>query len=96
MNPHTHKAYMFYVYLIKSSKTGQLYIGCTGNLNKRINEHNLNLNFSTKNKGPFILIYFEGYKNKSDAFQRERNLKLRANALTGLKKRIRESLGEAL
>ena len=87
---------MFYVYLIKSQRTQQLYTGCTADLVKRISEHNADLNISTKGKGPFELIYFEGYKDKKDAFHREHNLKLRANALTGLKRRIRESLGEAL
>ncbi|MEK7537147.1 MAG: GIY-YIG nuclease family protein [Patescibacteria group bacterium] len=87
---------MFYVYLIKSRKTGNLYTGCTSNLVKRFKEHNENKNFSTKNKGPFELIYYEAYKNKDDAFNREHNLKLRANALTGLKRRLVKSLGKAL
>lgn len=86
---------MFYVYIIKSKKYKNLYIGCTGNLVKRIDEHNKNNNTSTKNKGPFELIYFEGYKSKEDAFHREHNLKLRAQALTGLKRRLSKSLSEA-
>ena len=87
---------MFYVYLLKSKKDGNLYIGCTNNLEKRIDEHNNKLNFSTKNRAPFELVYFEGYKNKEEAFHREHNLKLQANALTGLKRRISKSLSEAL
>ena len=86
---------MFYVYLIKSKKYNYRYTGCTGNIVKRLDEHNKNINTSTKNKGPFELIYFEGYKNKKDAFHREHNLKLRAQALTGLKRRLRNSLSEA-
>lgn len=86
---------MFYVYLIKSKKYSNLYTGCTSNLVKRLEEHNKNMNFSTKNKGPFELIYFEDYKNKEDAFHREHNLKLRAQALTGLKRRLGKSLSEA-
>ena len=80
------------MYLIKSKKTGNLYTGCTNNLVKRFKEHNENKNFSTKNKGPFELIYYEAYKHKDDAFFREHNLKLRANALTGLKVRLKKSL----
>lgn len=95
MNRHTHKAY-FYVYVIKSLKTGGIYIGCTGDLNKRIVEHNDGKVEYTRSRLPFKLIYFEGYKNKQDAFHREKNLKLRANALTGLKRRIQGSLTEAL
>ena len=87
---------MFYVYLIKSSKYKTIYIGCTKDLKKRFEEHNKNMNTSTKNKGPFEVIYYEAYKSKADAFHREHNLKLRANALTGLRKRIKGSLAEAL
>lgn len=87
---------MFYVYLIKSMKQSGLYVGCTKDLRKRLEEHNHNFIRSTKNKGPFVLIYFEGYKNKEDAFHREHNLKLRANALTGLKRWLSKSLSETL
>jgi putative endonuclease len=83
---------MFYVYLIKSKKYGTLYTGCTSNLVKRIEKHNKNMIYSTKNKGPFEIVYYEAYKSKNDAFQREHNLKLRANALNGLKRRIKRSL----
>jgi len=86
---------MFYVYLIKSKKYANLYIGCTNNLVRRLEDHNKNLVFSTKNKSPFEITYFEGYKSKVDAFHREHNLKLRAQALTGLKRRLSKSLGEA-
>ncbi len=83
---------MFYVYLIKSKKDSDMYIGCTKNLVKRLGEHNSNASVATRDRGPFDLIYFEGYKNKYDAFNREHNLKLRANALTGLKRRLKQSL----
>ncbi len=87
---------MFYVYLIKSKKDDLLYIGCTDNLVKRIKSHNDGNVVSTQDRIPFELVYFEGYKNKEDAFRREHNLKLQANALTGLKRRITRSLGKAL
>lgn len=88
---------MFYVYLIKSTKDYNLYIGCAENLEERLKKHNQNLVYSTRNRGPFELVYFEAYRDKHEAFQREQNLKLRANALTGLKRRISKSIGgEAL
>jgi putative endonuclease len=83
---------MYFVYILKSKKDGRLYIGCTNNLKKRIKEHNLRLVRSTKSRRPFQLIYFEGYRSKQDAFIREHNLKLRANALGQLKNRIKFSL----
>lgn len=83
---------MFYVYIIKSKKDGELYIGSTNDLRKRFQEHNSGLNRSTKHRVPFELIYYEAYKSESDARKREHNLKLRANALSQLKRRISKSL----
>ncbi len=65
----------YYVYLIESVKKGELYIGCTSNINKRIKEHNNGLNLSTKNNIPWQLIHFEGYRDQDDAYRRERYLK---------------------
>ena len=83
---------MFYVYLIKSKKDGKLYNGSTNDLKRRILEHNQGSNRSTKYRGPFELVYYEAYKSEEDARARERNLKLRANALGQLKCRIVKSL----
>jgi len=83
---------MFYVYVIRSKKDEELYTGSTNNLRKRLLEHNKGLNHSTKHRVPFELIYYEAYKSEEDAKQREQNLKLRANALNQLKRRISKSL----
>jgi putative endonuclease len=83
---------MFYVYILKSIKDHKLYIGSTNNLKRRLKEHNSGSVFSTKLRRPFELIYYEAYKAEKDARKREANLKLRANALVQLKKRIIESL----
>jgi putative endonuclease len=83
---------MFYVYIIKSRKDGNLYIGSTNNLSRRIKAHNSGLVFSTKNRRPFELVYYEAYKSESDARNREKQLKLRSRAFAQLKKRISESL----
>lgn len=61
-------------------------------MRRRLAEHNNNKVRSTKNRGPYELIYYETYKSEKDAFKREENLKLQANALTGLKRRLLESL----
>ena len=65
----------FYVYVLKSIKDGNFYIGYTHNLVKRIEEHKKSLNFSTKFRLPFKLIYFEGCRNEIDAKRREGYLK---------------------
>jgi len=89
MNPVTP---WYYVYVLRSEKSGQFYIGATSDLRKRINEHNSGLVTSTKYKRPLQLIYFEASLNKprktfgllrgkDDAFRREKYLK------TGMGKR---------
>ena len=83
---------MFYVYLILSKKDHNLYTGSTNDLCRRLTEHNKGQVFSTKDRTPFELIYYEAYKSEKDARNREHNLKLRANALNQLKRRIKESL----
>ena len=66
---------MVYVYLLQSEKDRKWYTGCTNDLKKRFAEHNQGAVYSTKNRGPFILIYYEACLNKSDAFTREKYLK---------------------
>lgn len=83
---------MFYVYLIKSMKDGQLYLGFTKDLRRRFVEHNSGLSFHTKKHMPYELVYYEAYRGEEDARKRESNLKLRANALSQLKRRIVASL----
>ena len=83
---------MFYVYLIKSKKDKMLYIGSTRDLRQRIILHNAGKVTSTKSRGSFEIIYYEAYHSEPDARRREQNLKLRANALSQLKRRIIVSL----
>ena len=83
---------MFYVYLIKSKKDDNLYIGSTNDLKRRLLEHNGGLNFSTKFRRPFELIYYEAYKSEEGARMQEHNLKLGANALGQPKRRTSKSL----
>ncbi|MCD4704776.1 GIY-YIG nuclease family protein [bacterium] len=83
---------MYYVYIIKSKKDNLLYTGSTKDLKKRFDLHNKGKIISTKNRIPFELIYYEAYKNEKEARQREKNLKLKANAFRQLKLRIKLSL----
>ena len=83
---------MYYVYVLKSKKDGNLYTGSTNDLKRRLDEHNNGLVFSTKSRRPFELVYYEAYKSEKDARSREKNLKLRSRAFAQLKKRIGESL----
>ena len=94
---------MYYVYLIKSVKDKNLYIGSTNDIHRRLCEHNNGLVYSTKSRIPFELVYYEAYKSEGDASphtntlvvgarKREKNLKLRSRAFVQLKKRIQNSL----
>ena len=83
---------MYYVYILKSKKDNLLYTGSTNDLKKRFILHNSGKVFSTRNRKPFELIYYEAYKSEKDARNREQKLKLRANALYQLKKRILNSV----
>ncbi|MFQ6119485.1 MAG: GIY-YIG nuclease family protein [Methanosarcinales archaeon] len=66
---------MYWVYFLYSENVGSVYVGCTGNLQKRLKEHNDGLVKSTKNRRPFILIHSEKYSNFSIARRREEYLK---------------------
>jgi len=68
-------AQYYYVYVIQSQKDRQLYTGYTGNISKRLVEHNKGMVESTKNRLPMCLIYWEGCLNQQDATKREKYLK---------------------
>ena len=78
---------MFYVYLLKSRKDNNFYTGSTNDLKRRFMEHNFGKVFSTKLRIPFDLVYYEAYKDESDARRREQALKLRGQAMAQLRKR---------
>ena len=82
---------MFFVYILKSIKDGNRYIGSTNNLKRRLKEHDDGSVESTKLRRPLKLIYLEGYASEEDARHREHNLKLRAKALRQLLSRIKKS-----
>jgi putative endonuclease len=66
---------MYYTYVIQSEKDEGFYTGFTNDLRKRFNEHNSGKVRSTKNRCPFILIYYEACLNEQDALAREKYLK---------------------
>lgn len=50
---------MYYVYVLKSEKSGQWYTGSTDNLRKRVSQHNKKQSTWTKGGVPWTLIYYE-------------------------------------
>lgn len=82
-----------YVYLLRSTKSGGLYIGFTHDLKKRVAEHNSGLNRSTKPYSPWELIYYEAHRNEADARRREKYLKTTAGD-QALRKMLRKEFGQ--
>ena len=66
---------MYYTYILQSEPSGKLYIGQTNHLESRVNLHNSNKNFSTKNKGPWKLLYSKEFETRSEAMNFEKKLK---------------------
>lgn len=64
-----------YVYVLRSLKDNQFYVGLTRNWPVRVQQHNNGLFTSTKKRVPFELVYWEGCLNESDAARREKYLK---------------------
>lgn len=66
---------MYYVYVIQSQKDQRFYTGFTKDLRKRFSEHNNKKVYSTKGRGPFVMVYYEACLNEQDARMRERYIK---------------------
>lgn len=66
---------MNYVYVLKSLKDGNFYVGWTENLKLRLSQHNKGLVNSTRKRRPLELVYYEACLNKYDAIKREKYLK---------------------
>ena len=69
----------FYVYVLESESTGRRYVGQTGDIDRRLAEHNDPAHsagkYTTKQAGPWRLIYRELYGTRAEAMRRERWLK---------------------
>lgn len=78
---------MHTVYVLKSHKDDNLYIGCTGDLASRIIYHNNGKVKSTKNRRPLVLVYKEEYDNIYEAFRVEKYYKT-AKGKRELKKKL--------
>jgi putative endonuclease len=66
---------MYYVYVLRSKKDREFYVGYTADLRKRMEQHSHGVVGSTKNRRPLELIYYEGCVKQQDALHREKYLK---------------------
>jgi putative endonuclease len=65
----------FYVYVLRSLKDLDFYVGYTNDLFNRLENHKKDRVASTKNRLPLELVYWEGCLNQKDASKREKYLK---------------------
>ena len=66
---------MFYVYILKGINNDRYYVGQTGNLEKRLADHNIGLCSSTKKWIPWKIVYEEEFLYRGEALKRERKIK---------------------
>ncbi|MCA9355006.1 GIY-YIG nuclease family protein [Candidatus Kaiserbacteria bacterium] len=78
---------MFYFYVIENY-LGELYFGSTNDLKRRFIEHKTGKCFSTKGSD-WKLIYYEAYRDESDASRREQRIKDHGQAVRHLKERLK-------
>jgi len=64
---------MWYTYVLFSLKSKRKYIGFTGNLKRRLNEHNEGKGGQyTHVNAPFSLLFYEAFLSEKDARKQEK------------------------
>jgi putative endonuclease len=66
---------MYSVYIIRSQNRNYTYVGISDNVERRLNQHNLGYNKTTKPYSPFKLICVENLPNRQEARKREKYYK---------------------
>jgi putative endonuclease len=84
---------MVYVYVLRSYKEKNFYVGYTDNLERRIQEHNTGKVLSTRFRRPYELIYYEACRKQGDALRREKYLKT-TYGKRYIRSRLRDDLTE--
>ncbi len=65
----------YYVYILRSLKDDNFYTGHTADVKGRLARHNRGDVRSTKARRPFVVVYFEPCRTRSEAMKRERKIK---------------------
>ena len=66
---------MFYTYVLLSEKDKKFYTGFTGDLERRLDEHEKGKVASTARRRPLKLVYYEACIDENDAIRREKYFK---------------------
>jgi putative endonuclease len=64
----------YFLYILRNPD-GRYYIGQTSDLTLRLQRHNENKVFSTKNRGPWGIAYSRTFKSRSEALKEKKRLK---------------------
>ena len=78
---------MWFVYVLRSKNHPFIYIGYTGDLERRLKEHNEGLSQSTKHYAPFVLEAYVAVNSEAKAIKLEKYFKTGSGKAV-LKKRI--------
>ena len=66
---------MYSVYILQSEKDGSRYIGVTGDLKRRLSEHNNGSAKYSSTRIPYTIKWFCGFASKEKAYEFEKYLK---------------------
>ncbi len=63
---------MYYVYVLRSERTGRRYTGSAADVADRLERHNGDRSKATKSGRPWRLIHSESFDARAEAVRRER------------------------
>ena len=66
---------MFYVYVLKSARSGRRYVGSCEDPDERLRRHNNGESIATRHGAPWTLVHKEEFETRSAAMFRERYYK---------------------
>jgi putative endonuclease len=66
---------MFYLYVLRSKKTGRRYVGSCEDIDDRFRRHNAGESKATMHGIPWVLIHLEKFATRSAAMSKERYYK---------------------
>jgi putative endonuclease len=67
---------MFYVYVLRSSKTGRRYVGSCENIDERIRRHNAGRSTATRHGIPWTLVHRKIFASRTETARKERFYKM--------------------
>ena len=71
---------MFYVYVLRSSKTGRRYVGSCENVDERLGRHNAGHSNATRHGLPWILVHSESFTNRAEGREKGAVLQIRTRS----------------